>query len=135
MAFLGLDWFESKKDKKLKEQAYNQLFFPYGDKQKENIEKILEDFLPNETKEERMYNYVITKQKLLEKDMSKLMTNEMKDFVNYLKDNFITKNDNWNIYVAIAQSDIEVKDDLNYPSKDQLSEQAKMYKLANESMY
>lgn len=132
MAFLGLDWFELKKDKKLKEQAYSKLFFPFGDDQKKSIEKLLEEFIPNETKEVRMYNYIITKQKLLEKNISKLTNEETKYLVYYLTDNFITKNNNWHIYVAIAQSDVEVKEDLIYPSKEELQEKANLYKLAHE---
>ena len=110
MAFLGLDFFESKKDRELKDKALNNLFFPYGDLQHQKIEEILIALFPSLPKEESMFNYIVTKQKLMENNCQ-----DKQELINDLKNRFMTKNTDVSLYIVLAQIDLKIDENLNYP--------------------
>lgn len=121
MSFLGLDFFESKETKKIKNDAYNKLYFPYGDKQKEKIVAILKS-INNITNEEILYNYIVVKQELMKKDLKELNKEEIKELVYRMADNFITRNISSIPYIVLADEDIHIDSDLNYSSMDILNQ-------------
>lgn len=122
MALLGLDFFESKKDRKLKNDAYNHLFFPYGDLQHQKIEELLFELFPHLTKQEAMFNYIVTKQKLMENDYI-----DTKDLINDLSNRYMSKNVDTKLYITLAQIDLHINQDLNYPNIEDIKTQATKY--------
>lgn len=132
MGFLGLDFFESKKDKELKKNAYNALMFPYGKNHEECIKQKLEKLFPSEKKEETLFNYILTKQKLLEIKLLELNNTELAILISDLNDSFITKNGFAEIYIVLAFYDLEIDARLDYPSADDIRFQAQ--ELLNKSL-
>lgn len=115
MALLGLDFFESKKDKELKNKALNNLFFPYGDKQRQKVEEILIALFPDLSKEEAMFNYIVTKQKLIEEDCS-----DSQLLISELKEKYMNANTDPCLYIVLSKIDLCIDANLNYPSIDQI---------------
>ena len=120
MALLGLDFFESKESKKIKDDAYNRLYFPYGDIQKEKIIEILQALSNNITKEEIIYNYVVTKQELMKKDLSLFNESELKELIQTLNSSFISKDVSSIPYIVLANEDIHIDTNLNYSTVENL---------------
>lgn len=118
MGLLGLDFLESKENKKLKDDAYNHLFFPYGDKQRAMIEQLLCDLFPSQPKDEAMFNYIVTKQKLMGDDCDNL-----KELVNDLNNRYMSKDVDTFLYITLAKIDLGITQDLNYPTIDDIKKQ------------
>ena len=121
MGLLGLDFLESKQEKKLKDDAYNRLFFPYGDIQKNRIIEILASLFPNETKENTMYNYIVTKQKIMDLELYRLNKEELNNLACALNESYITEDNNAKKYIVLAYFDINITQDLSYPSIEEIN--------------
>lgn len=121
MGLLGLDFLESKQEKKLKDDAYNRLFFPYGDIQKNKIIEILASLFPNETKENTMYNYIVTKQKIMDLELYRLNKEELNNLACALNESYITEDNNAKKYIVLAYFDINITQDLSYPSIEEIN--------------
>lgn len=130
MGFLGLDFFESKHERQLKNDAYNHMFFPYGDIQKNKITEILTSLFPNNKKEDVMYNYIATKQKIMDIDLYQLNKKELNDLVCTLNDSYITNDNNAKKYLVLAYNDIHITKDLIYPSIEYINiEEDKLFNV------
>lgn len=121
MGFLGLDFFESKETRKIKNEAYNKLYFPYGDIQKEKIINILKTY-NNISDEEIIYNYIVVKQELMKKDLKEYNKNELKELVYRMADSFISKNISSIPYIIVADEDIHIDSNLNYSSTENIND-------------
>ena len=124
MGFLGLDFFESKQDKKLENDAYNALMFPYGINQQNIIKKRLNQLFPEDKPEESLFNYIITKQKLNEIKLLELNSKELLELICKLNDSYITKDGNAEYYIVLAFYDLDIDATLNYPSVEDIKFQA-----------
>lgn len=120
MSFLGLDFFESKQTKKIKDDAYNNLYFPYGDKQKDKIVEILKELTNISSKEEILYNYIVVKQELMNNDIKGYNKEELKVLVNKLNGSLFNKDSSSIPYIVLALEDIIIDSNLNYSNIDEL---------------
>lgn len=120
MGLLGLDWLESKQIKKIKDDAFLRSVFPYEDKQAEKIYEILKLLFPNITIEDSKYNYIVTKQELENKDLNSLDKIELIHLIDYLNSIYITKNNDVYPYLVLADIDLKIDKDLNYPTIEEI---------------
>ncbi|MDO5440495.1 MAG: hypothetical protein Q4F12_03035 [Erysipelotrichaceae bacterium] len=120
MSFLGLDFFESKQTKKIKYDAYNNLYFPYGDKQKDKIVEILKELTNISSKEEILYNYIVVKQELMNNDIKGYNKEELKVLVNKLNSSLFNKDSSSIPYIVLALEDIIIDSNLNYSDINEL---------------
>lgn len=120
MSFLGLDFFESKQTKKIKDDAYNNLYFPYGDKQKDKIVEILKELTNISSKEEILYNYIVVKQELMNNDIKGYDKEELKVLVNKLNSSLFNKDSSSIPYIVLALEDIIIDSNQNYSNIDEL---------------
>lgn len=120
MSFLGLDFFESKQTKKIKDDAYNNLYFPYGDKQKDKIVEILKELTNISSKEEILYNYIVVKQELMNNDIKGYDKEELKVLVSKLNSSLFNKDSSSIPYIVLALEDIIIDSNLNYSDINEL---------------
>lgn len=120
MSFLGLDFFESKQTKKIKDDAYNNLYFPYGDKQKDKIVEILKELTNISSKEEILYNYIVVKQELMNNDIKGYDKEELKVLVSKLNSSLFNKDSSSIPYIVLALEDIIIDSNLNYSDTNEL---------------
>lgn len=114
MAIFGIGSFETRKQKQARQLANKRLIFPYGEKQEEKIIAILKQLFPCESKEVIIFNYIITKQKLMEKEF--LDSND----INELDKQYMSKIDS-SILIALAKLDLQIDENLNYPSINEIT--------------
>lgn len=128
MSLLGLGWFKSKEERDTEQKIYNQMIFPLGDKQKDIVTSILISLIPNETKENLIYNYVVTKQELKDINPLSINKNELIELTTYLNEHFISSNSDVFKYLTLAYIDLKIDRSLNYPSIEEINKIANTIK-------
>ena len=121
MSLLGLGWFKSKEERDTEQKIYNQMIFPLGDKQKDTITTILLDLIPDESKENLIYNYVVTKQELKDINPLSINKNELIELTTYLSEHYISSNSDVFKYLTLAYIDLKIDRSLNYPSIEEIN--------------
>lgn len=124
MGFLGLDFFKTKEQLNIEQKVFNQMIFPYGDKQKEKIKELLSSLISNETKENLLYNYIVTKQKIEKVDVSSLSKKELINLIDELDSQYITNNNEIAFYLMLAMYDLKIDTNLLYPNKETIIQEA-----------
>lgn len=109
-------------------EAYTSKAYPYGEKQKEKIRKIVKELMPKEIVEIGVYNYLICKQEIgeiIEKEASDFNLNIVLSIIDEFKKKFNFK-DEMNIYrcIALFEADLKIDENLNYPSIESLQDRA-----------
>lgn len=109
-------------------EEYNAKAYPFGTEQKEMIAKIVKELMPKENKEIAIYNYLICKQEIIDKNA--MAGKELNYNIAYTITLEFKKKFNFkhkiNLYkcIALAEADINVNELLNYPSIEQLTNRA-----------
>ena len=134
MAFLGLDFFKSKEEKERENKVYSLMVFPYGDRQKEKIQKILQELFIDQTSESLMYNYIVTKQKIENLDIYSLSKEEKIELLSDLNAHYITYDNDASLYLVLADCDLKINKELNYPSINSLTLKADIYLKSIDSL-
>lgn len=117
----------SKKHKERIEE-YSAKAYPFGLAQKQLIGKIVKELMPKEDKEIAVYNYLICKQEIVDKNAmagKELNYNIVYPIVLEFKKKFNFK-DKINLYkcIALAEADLNVSELLNYPSVEDITKRA-----------
>ena len=122
----GLEGFKTKKQREKEKEEYNRKIFPYGEKQSEKLKELVRELFPEE-KDSRMamYNFVISSQRMIEDDIKNLDEEALNEFSRFLKKR-IRKKDHDQIcrFIALAEADRNIDEELNYPSIEELKNRA-----------
>lgn len=129
------DWFimKSKEQQEAESRRYKQWAFPYGDAQKERVEKLLQELLPKEKKDMAMLSYLMGKEayygsaspdmeKPSESDRHKRLERAFRTLKNSIPR---SKRSTIYVYLALIAADEQVGEDLRYPTAEAILEQAK----------
>ena len=128
MALGDIQWLQwkTKKTQAKDEEEYAQWAFPYGDEQKEKITALLNELIPDETKEIAMICFLTAKEIVnrynkiyyIPEHHEYALECMNKDFVKY-KRLFRSKN-HIKLCCALAFVDVDMKDTLEYPDAESI---------------
>lgn len=111
--------FKSPQQREYEERMYKLWAYPYGDKQKEILDNLIHEFIDEEDKQFSIYNYLVCRQALYPIDSDRVELSD-EDYINAYKGikkqlNDISKK-LIHKYLAIIEADLNIDEELNYPS-------------------
>lgn len=132
MALLDIFSYKNSKERQREYLEYLQEVFPFGDAQKEKITILLKNLLPKEFAEIALFNYLTIKyetSKYFDKSKNQITDEGLMKCCKLLK-NTIGKNSKNSkaIYIALAEADLNIDNNLNYPDIDILLSRANKIK-------
>ena len=126
MSLGEISWlsFKSKATIKREQEEYAKWAFPYGQEQRDNLEKLLKDIYPKEPMPSLLIPFLTCKElygDILEKAGSAdaavdVMINKQKNYKQIIKKKTMTT------YLALVLADAEVDESCRYPSTGQILE-------------
>ena len=120
------NWFKSPQERERERKAYDKWTYPYN--QKEVIDKLILDTFPTEDSTVAIFNYLIVREEMHPIDSEeKFLIDESK----YAKQAklaekriFFKSKPDMSIYMALAEADLLIDENLNYPSVEQIKQRA-----------
>jgi len=136
MALGDINWFSFKSSAtaKKEQEAYAKWAFPFGQEQRDNLEKLLKDIFPKEPTPVLLIPFLTCKE-LYEEIFDKVgstdaaidaMINKQKSYKQILKKKTLT------IYLALVLADAEIDELCKYPSADQVLKKAEELELCRK---
>lgn len=123
MSFFGIGWLDSSSDKAQRKESFYKEIFPRGKSQEEKINELLKELFIGIRFEECKYNYIITKQKLMNINYDELNDIEKLNVIKELNSSYLSNKYDASKYMVLAMYDIKIDEQLNYPSIEQLKEE------------
>ena len=112
------------KSKEQREKERQNLFlssFPFGEKQKSVLQEILYELVKDEEKTINIYNYLVCKETLIQNEV-KFNDEDIHRAINILSNKLDKKAlKNIHKYIALAEYDLSINEDLNYPSIEEIN--------------
>lgn len=123
MGIFGFNRYENEKEKRERLEAYNLTIFPYGETQKEKIINILKIFFLKIDIQELTYNFIITKEEIIDNKIFELDSKQLKELIKTLNKKYMGKVKNVFAYIVLAYLDLSVDEKLNYPTIEDIQTQ------------
>ncbi len=128
------DWFTFKSSEQIDAEKlkYKNWAYPYGDMQKEKIDNLIHELIPEEDPKFAVFNYLVCRQTFYPLDFNEIPSISTDDFIaahNTIKKKFnpLSKKIVYK-YMALVEADLKVNEELNYPSIDELRNRAQEIK-------
>jgi hypothetical protein len=120
--------FKTKRQRKKEEAEYLQFAFPYGDTQREKVMCLLRNCIPNMDDATLLVCHLTCKELYHDAFNGTNHAEALEITRKYVKKyrRFLNKK-LAHIYLATALADLEIDENLNYPSPEQLLEDSKIY--------
>lgn len=116
------NWFTTKEAQDREQKDFESKIFPFGEKQKEIIRSLVNEIKDGEYLDMAVYYYLLTKQEcektnFCEENFQSLYTSVHKIVKGKSQANIYK-------YIVLAKYDLNITEELNYPSAKQIIEEA-----------
>ena len=119
--------FRSKEQRERDQEAYDKAVFPYGEKQKEIISSYLDELFAEELPGMKMFNYLVIKEKIKDREIDQELIKRV--FKSIKNTSSRKKRDTYPyLYMSLAEYDLKISEELNYPDTDKIRENAERIK-------
>ncbi len=132
MALGEIQWlqFKTKRTRERDAREYEQWAFPFGNRQRDMISKILKELLPNEDEKVALVCFLTAKEivsqvhqiMFLPEHHAYAYASMLHDFTRYKR--MFRPKETRSLYCALAVADLEIDENLDYPSAEELQKRA-----------
>lgn len=116
------NWFKTPQERERERKAYDKWIYPYN--QKETIDKLIKDVFPEEDSVTAIFNYLIVREEMYPIDSEEKFAIDESKYSKQAKlaekRIFFKSKPDMPIYMALAEADLLIDENLNYPSIEEI---------------